>query len=105
MPSLLQGVFPPQGSNLGLLHCRWVLYHLGHQGSPLDPFPAYSYWSVLGRMEDPPLLPSRIFMSAGASSAHLESEEPCLREVLLRGRRLVTGPASVSCLKTGPTLR
>ena len=44
-------------------------------------------------------------MSAGASSAHLESEEPCLREVLLRGRRLVTGPASVSCLKTGPTLR
>ena len=23
-----------QGSNLGLLHCRQILYHLSHQGSP-----------------------------------------------------------------------
>ena len=33
--SLLQGIFPTQGSNLGLLHCRRVLYCLSHQGSPL----------------------------------------------------------------------
>ena len=26
--SLLQGIFPLQGSNLGLLHCRQILYHL-----------------------------------------------------------------------------
>ena len=32
--SFLQGIFPTQGSNLGLLHCRQVLYHLNHQGSP-----------------------------------------------------------------------
>ena len=32
--SLLQGIFLIQGSNLGLLHCRWILYHLSHQGSP-----------------------------------------------------------------------
>ena len=25
---LLQGIFLTQGSNLGLLHCRWILYHL-----------------------------------------------------------------------------
>ena len=31
--SLLQRIFPPQGSNLGLLHCRRILYHLSHQGS------------------------------------------------------------------------
>ena len=31
--SLLQGFFPTQGSNLGLLHCRWILYQLSHQGS------------------------------------------------------------------------
>ena len=31
--SLLQGLFPTQGSNPGLLHCRKVLYHLSHQGS------------------------------------------------------------------------
>ena len=32
--SLLQGIFPTQGSNLSLLHCRQILYHLSHQGSP-----------------------------------------------------------------------
>ena len=31
---LLQGIFPTQGSNLGLLHCRQILYHPSHQGSP-----------------------------------------------------------------------
>ena len=31
--SLLQGIFPTQGLNLGLLHSRWLLYHLSHQGS------------------------------------------------------------------------
>ena len=31
--SILQGIFPIQGSNLGLLHCRKILYHLSHQGS------------------------------------------------------------------------
>ena len=31
---LPQGIFPTQGSNPGLLHCRQILYHLGHQGSP-----------------------------------------------------------------------
>ena len=32
--SLLQGIFPTQGSNLGLPHCRWILYRLSHKGSP-----------------------------------------------------------------------
>ena len=32
--SLLQGIFPTQGSNPGLLHCRQILYQLSHQGSP-----------------------------------------------------------------------
>jgi len=31
--SLLQGIFPTQGSNPGLLHCRWILYQLSYQGS------------------------------------------------------------------------
>ena len=33
--SLLQGIFPTQGSNPGVLHCRRVLYQLSHKGSPL----------------------------------------------------------------------
>ena len=32
--ALLQGIFPTQGSNPGLPHCRWILYHLSHQESP-----------------------------------------------------------------------
>ena len=32
--SLLQGIFPTQGLNPDLLHCRWILYQLSHKGSP-----------------------------------------------------------------------
>ena len=32
--SPLQGIFPSQESTWGLLHCRWILYQLSHQGSP-----------------------------------------------------------------------
>ena len=32
--SLLQGIFPTQGSNPGLPHCRWILCQLSYQGSP-----------------------------------------------------------------------
>ena len=40
--SLLQGIFPIQGSNPGLLHCRQILYHLNHQGSPKSLFKLHS---------------------------------------------------------------
>ena len=30
----IQGIFPTQGSNPGLPHCRRILYWLSHQGSP-----------------------------------------------------------------------
>ena len=33
---LLQGIFPIQGSNPGLPHCRWILYPLSHKGARLD---------------------------------------------------------------------
>ena len=32
--SLLQGIFPTQGSNPGVPHCRRILYQLSHKGSP-----------------------------------------------------------------------
>ena len=31
---LLQGIFPTQGLNLGLLHCRQILYQLSYKGNP-----------------------------------------------------------------------
>ena len=30
--SLLQGIFPAQELNRGLLHCRWILYQLSYLG-------------------------------------------------------------------------
>jgi len=32
--SLLQGIFPTQGLNPSLPHCRQILYQLSHKGSP-----------------------------------------------------------------------
>ena len=33
--ALLQDIFPTQGCNQDLLHCRQFLYHLSHLGCPL----------------------------------------------------------------------
>ena len=34
--SLLQGIFPTQGSNPCLPHCRWILYHLSHRDAQCE---------------------------------------------------------------------
>ena len=45
--SLLQEIFPTQGSNPGLPHCRQILYQLSHKGNPrilewvTNPSPGY----------------------------------------------------------------
>ena len=33
---LLQGIFPTQESNWGLLRCRWIFYQLNYQGISLS---------------------------------------------------------------------
>ena len=48
--ALFQGIFPTQGSNPGLQHCRGILYHLSYQESPVtlewvaNPFSRGSSW-------------------------------------------------------------
>ena len=50
--SLLQRILPTQELNPGLLHCRWILYQLSRQGSPMKehtffiPIPAFPAWKV-----------------------------------------------------------
>ena len=45
--SLLQGISPTQGSNPGLLQCRWILYQLSHKGSPrILEWIVYSFSSI-----------------------------------------------------------
>ena len=46
--SLLQQIFPSQGSNPGLAHCRRILYHVSNQGSPrILEWVAYPFSGVL----------------------------------------------------------
>ena len=40
--SFSRGIFPTQGLNLGLLHCRHILSHLSHQESPIFTSPGFS---------------------------------------------------------------
>ena len=40
--SLLQGIFLTQRLKPGLLHCRQILYHLSHQGSPSPQYLQFS---------------------------------------------------------------
>ena len=51
--SLLQGIFPTQGSNPGL-HCRRILYQLSHKGSltliPLVRL-CFSQWNLMSYLE------------------------------------------------------
>ena len=45
---LLQGIFRTQGSNPGLPHCRRILYHVSHQGSPKTSIfgPLYPWFHI-----------------------------------------------------------
>ena len=45
--SLLQEIFPTKGSNLGFLHCRQILHHLSHQGSPIMYMCVYKYVCIV----------------------------------------------------------
>ena len=40
-PFLLQGIFPTQGLNPGLPHCRQILYQMSHKGNPGASFRLY----------------------------------------------------------------
>ena len=69
--SLLQEIFPTQGSDPGLPYCRWILYHLNHQESyyycvmSISPLPvviiSLMYWGA-------PILGTYIFISVISSS-------------------------------------
>ena len=44
---LLQGIFPTQGWNPNLLHCRQLLYHLSHQGCIVR----LKWWTIVEKMK------------------------------------------------------
>ena len=51
--SLLQGIFPTQGSNPSLSHCGWILYQLSHKESPrILEWVAYAFSSGIFLTQD-----------------------------------------------------
>ena len=68
--SLLQGIFPTQGSNPGLLHCRQILYQLSHQESP-----------EIQQRQPEPLCRSLAQLALGPHCSFFVSFSPCLKQV------------------------
>ena len=78
--SLLQGIFPTQRLNPGLLHCRQLLYHLRHQGSSFC-----DHWSLI----------NSIHLSSFSASAYREPNVTSHFLVLLKN-------SSESCFRPSP---
>ena len=47
MEFLLKGIFPTQGSNPSLPHCRQMLYHLNHQENPSEDMSLSKFWEIM----------------------------------------------------------
>ena len=69
--SLLQGVFPTQGLNPGLPHCRWVLYQLSHKGCPIQYNHSRMGYTILI------FISTAIIISFGESFNFISKGHPC----------------------------
>ena len=91
--SLLQGIFPSQGSNPGLPHCRQILYHLSHQGSP--------WWAWPGGLETKVRLPTWLCLkSSSGGPCWSAGGRACFRAPSpssLLMRLVHCGPFNLSC--------
>ena len=77
--SLLQGIFPAQGSNPGLPHYRRILYPLSHQGSPkILEGGAYPFSSGFS-FDFQPRNRTRVFCIAGRFCSVGECAKECER--------------------------
>ena len=92
--SLLQGIFPTQGSNPGLPHCRQILHQLSHQESAYLPIYITNWASQVALLvKNPPanaegerdacLIPGSGICPGGGNGNPLHC--PCLEDPLDRG--------------------
>ena len=98
--SLLQGSFPTQGSNPGLLHCRQILYCLSRPGSPSG-----SVKSPPAKAGDAGLIPGSGRSLGEENGSPLQSS--CLENPMDRepGGLQSTGPQSRTRLSDQTTTR
>ena len=77
----LQGILPTQGLNPGLPHCKQILYHPSHQGSPrilewvAYPFSRGPFW---------PRNQTRVFCIAGGFFTSWATREELVKETVKR---------------------
>ena len=103
--ALLQGLFPTQGSNPGLPHCRWwVLYRLSHQRNPriLEwvTYPFSRKWNSL----TPVQLCNPVDCSLSGSSVHGILQARILKWVAIsfsRASSQIRNQTRVSCTADG----
>ena len=88
--SFLQGIFPTQGSNLGLLHCRQTLYYLSHREAPREGWAPINWCfqtvvlektleSLLDSKESKPVNPKGNWPWILIGRTDAEAEAPILR--------------------------
>ena len=96
--SLLQRIFLTQGSNPGILHCRWILYHLSHQGSPPRATRCKAPDWTLGELSSSLQTGSWQVLSSLLLSALLLTSTPAPRKFSLDQARDTGGLYHPSCL-------
>ena len=108
--SLLQGVFPTQGSNPSLLHCRWILYQLSHQGSPKNAGVislSFLQWFFPTQELDQGLLHCRRILSAEPLGKHKKAAQVIHKQMSKAGCQWdfiskAGGGLSVGCHSPNP---
>ena len=86
-----RGIFPTQGSNPGLPHCRQILYQLSHKGSPrILEWIGYP----LSRVSSWPRNQTRVSCFAGRYFTNWAIKEVCRKEEVTLNYLLSSIPAS-----------
>ena len=78
--SLLQGIFATQESNLGLPHCREILYQLSHKGSRTPEAQQNTTRLKIGQILCPPVQKTQV--------GSLGQEGPLEKEMTIRSTTL-----------------
>ena len=91
--ALLQGIFPTQGLNPGLSHCRQILYSLNHPGSPFSNSVSqylkgcWASW-LLKKMENYSIIMSQVLWTFKDRMPRITEVSPCV--VKITGQCLVS---------------
>ena len=81
--TLLQGIFPTQGSDPGLPHCKWILYYPSHQGSPrILEWVAYPFSEALS---DPGMEPGSPALQVDSLPVELPRKPSILYQLSYQG--------------------